>query len=433
MATPEPGPNRPVGTGPARGGIWPRMGRAYLAAVTAALLVVAILPTGVRAVVTTPIPADVAPAPPPIFTLPAAGEAPPPAELISDPVTPDAACGAWSLQSSYGGSWPTGSTWWEFACTYEWAPQCIGACNADWGGYLIWVDHFYFDGSTAVFYGEFFGDYYFDSMYTGTFCSYWWDEPTTLWYRFDTPECAYSQNAAPATSFTFSCGGLSCSFEGRTSSDSDGTIAAYDWNFGDGMTGSGATAGHTYAAPGSYPVTLTVTDDDGATAVAATSVSVTNAAPTASFTFSCGGLRCSFDGSGSADGDGTISAYQWDFGDGASASGASVQHAYPVVGSYSVTLMVTDNMGASRSASRPVALINLTARGDKLRGVQTVDLSWIGGTGATFHVFRDGANIAIVQASVYTDTLGKRGAGSYTYKVCVPAASACSNEAMVSF
>jgi hypothetical protein len=80
-----------------------------------------------------------------------------------------------------------------------------------------------------------------------------------------------------------------------------------------------------------------------------------------------------------------------------------------------------------------IALISLTARGYKVTGRQTVDLSWTGGTGATFYVFRDGAQIAIVQASAYTDNLGKRGTGRYTYTVCVPAASTCSNGAIVSF
>jgi PKD repeat protein len=432
MAAPEPGAKPRVRNGPARRNGWRRLGRGFLIGVTAASLVAALVPGEARAVVTTPNPADVAPAPPPIPALPLAGATPPPSELISDPIEPAAACGAWSLQSSYGGQWPTGSTWWEYACRYEW-PQCIGACNADWAP-SIWVDHFYWDGSNAVFYGEFFGDYYYDSMYYSSSCSYWWDEPTTRWYRLDTPECASSPNAAPAAELTFSCAGLSCSFDGSASSDSDGTIAAYHWDFGDGMTASGATAGHTYAAPAAYPVTLTVTDDDGSTAVASTLVSVTNVAPAASFKFSCAGLSCSFDGSESSDSDGTIATYHWDFGDGGSANGASsVQHAYSQAGSYVVTVKVTDNEGSTASTSRVIALISLTAQGHKVTGRQTVDLSWTGGTGATFYVFRDGAQIAIVQASAYTDNLGKRGTGRYIYTVCVPAASTCSNGAIVSF
>ncbi|HLF96061.1 MAG TPA: PKD domain-containing protein [Methylococcaceae bacterium] len=56
---------------------------------------------------------------------------------------------------------------------------------------------------------------------------------------------------------------LNVSFEGGSSTDSDGTIAAYDWNFGDGTTGSGASVAHTYNAVGNYTATLTVTDNSG--------------------------------------------------------------------------------------------------------------------------------------------------------------------------
>ena len=73
-------------------------------------------------------------------------------------------------------------------------------------------------------------------------------------------------NAAPTAAFTQSCVGLSCSFDATGSSDSDGTVASYSWNFGDGsQAGSGAKPNHVFPSAGSYPVTLTVTDNDGAT------------------------------------------------------------------------------------------------------------------------------------------------------------------------
>jgi PKD repeat protein len=59
---------------------------------------------------------------------------------------------------------------------------------------------------------------------------------------------------------------LEVSFDGSGSSDTDGTIVSYAWDFGDGATGTGAVVSHTYGAAGSYAATLTVTDDDGATA-----------------------------------------------------------------------------------------------------------------------------------------------------------------------
>ena len=81
-------------------------------------------------------------------------------------------------------------------------------------------------------------------------------------------------NVAPTASFTASPTGLSVSLDGAGSSDSDGTVAGYAWTFGDGATAEGMTASHTYASSGTYPVTLTVTDDDGATATTSTDVTV---------------------------------------------------------------------------------------------------------------------------------------------------------------
>jgi dipeptidyl aminopeptidase/acylaminoacyl peptidase len=82
-------------------------------------------------------------------------------------------------------------------------------------------------------------------------------------------------NAQPVASFTSACSGLTCSFDGYSSSDLDGTIKSYVWNFGDGTTGSGSTVSHTYAAGGSYSVTLTVTDNGGATGAVAKILAVT--------------------------------------------------------------------------------------------------------------------------------------------------------------
>jgi PKD repeat protein len=75
--------------------------------------------------------------------------------------------------------------------------------------------------------------------------------------------------------FTSTCSDLSCAFDGTASSDSDGTIV-HTWDFGDGSSASGATPSHAYAAAGSYQVTLTVTDDRGATGSATRVVTVAN-------------------------------------------------------------------------------------------------------------------------------------------------------------
>ena len=74
-------------------------------------------------------------------------------------------------------------------------------------------------------------------------------------------------NAPPVARTSVNCTALTCSFDGSTSVDPDGTITAYAWTFGDGNTSTDATTTNTYAAGGAYPVTLTVTDNDGATSV----------------------------------------------------------------------------------------------------------------------------------------------------------------------
>jgi subtilisin family serine protease len=84
-------------------------------------------------------------------------------------------------------------------------------------------------------------------------------------------------NAAPTASFTFQCTELACNFT-DTSSDSDGNIASWSWNFGDNTTSTAQNPARTYAAAGTYTVALTVTDNGGATA--STSQQVTVTAPT---------------------------------------------------------------------------------------------------------------------------------------------------------
>ncbi|WP_227132154.1 DUF4350 domain-containing protein [Halorubellus salinus] len=73
--------------------------------------------------------------------------------------------------------------------------------------------------------------------------------------------------------------GTSVSFDGTGSTDADGSVASYDWTFGDGATATGATPTHTYDTTGSYDATLTVTDDDGATDTATVTVTVEDGSP----------------------------------------------------------------------------------------------------------------------------------------------------------
>ena len=89
-------------------------------------------------------------------------------------------------------------------------------------------------------------------------------------------------NEAPTANFSFSCTGLTCDFDGSGSTDPDGSIVSYAWEFGDNNTTTTdlTVVNHTYGAEGTYTVTLTVTDDAGASATATQVVTVPTAVAT---------------------------------------------------------------------------------------------------------------------------------------------------------
>ena len=168
----------------------------------------------------------------------------------------------------------------------------------------------------------------------------------------------------------------------------------------------------------------------------------TNSAPSASFTYDCTDLACSFDGSGSSDSDGTIASYAWTFGNGASGSGASTNHTYGSGGTYTVTLTVTDNDGATDSASQNVTVsaapsggdLSLSANGYKQRGRHHIDLTWSGATSNKVDVYRNGSRITTTNNDgAYTDNTGRRGGATYTHRVCEAGTSVCSNTTTTSF
>jgi len=173
-------------------------------------------------------------------------------------------------------------------------------------------------------------------------------------------------NRPPVASFTESAEtvytGETIRFNASQSYDPDGTIVSYFWDFGDGTNASGVTVDHAYADDGNYAVTLTITDDDGATDTATATKTVLNRSPVAAFTESAEtvftGETIYFDASGSSDPDGTIISYFWNFGDGTNATGVIVDHAYIDNGSYTVTLTVTDDDGATDSATATKTVLN---------------------------------------------------------------------------
>ncbi|MFW6119022.1 MAG: PKD domain-containing protein [Planctomycetota bacterium] len=173
-----------------------------------------------------------------------------------------------------------------------------------------------------------------------------------------------SANEAPVASAsatpTSGTAPLEVNFDGSASSDGDGTITQYTWDFADGSTGSGATVSHIYSEAGTYDATLTVVDNYGTSASDTVTVTVEtpNSPPTASVsatpTSGFVPLEVSFDGSGSTDSDGNIASYTWEFGDGHSGTGAVVSHAYDEAGTYTATLTVSDDDGATDTAAATI-------------------------------------------------------------------------------
>ena len=174
---------------------------------------------------------------------------------------------------------------------------------------------------------------------------------------------AGATSAPPVAAFTASPSNLKVAFDASGSTASHGSVASYSWSFGDGTkeTDTTAATNHAYAAPGTYTVGLTVTDGANATNTITKQVTVSaaNQAPTAAFGTTVTGLGVALDGSASADPDGSIVSYAWDFGDGspvATGSTSSTTHTYVKGGTYPVSLTVTDDRSGTGTVTRSVTV-----------------------------------------------------------------------------
>lgn len=181
--------------------------------------------------------------------------------------------------------------------------------------------------------------------------------------RDDSITVATSDNKTPTAEFSHSPETPQVNervyFNGLLSEDSDGTIIGYNWDFGDGGTGSGENPNHTYTAAKTYTVVLTVTDNDGAQDSSDQSITVESSL-TAEFSYSPPapkrGEAVHFNGGLSGGGGGTIAGYTWDFGDGGTGGGETANHTYTASGTYTVTLKVTDSKGASDTCEKSITV-----------------------------------------------------------------------------
>ncbi|NOQ53869.1 MAG: PKD domain-containing protein [Thermoplasmata archaeon] len=193
------------------------------------------------------------------------------------------------------------------------------------------------------------------------------------------------------------------SFDATNSSDKDGSITSFHWDFGDNAETMGQTAIHVYDSFGIFNVTLTVTDDLGKKSIFVQTIivnalprAVIGANPEVQFI----NEAIAFSGEGSTDADGNIASFLWDFGDGNGSTQPNPQYTYEQVGSYMVTLTITDNRGAQSVDTRFVRIkfrsydVNFTlvgANSDNQRQFTAV------GTTSVFNITIDVDNLNMVR------------------------------------
>lgn len=160
-----------------------------------------------------------------------------------------------------------------------------------------------------------------------------------------------------------------------------------------------------------------------------------NIPPAASFLYSCSDLACDFDGTASSDIDGSIATYSWDFGDGNGSSTATAANTYATSGSYSVTLTVTDNQGASSGTSQAVTVsdgtippvVDVTLTGSRSSNGGNITLNWGGATTTNVDIYVNGSlNGTTVNDGTITYRVNRK--STYSFTVCEEGSTtACSN------
>ena len=198
------------------------------------------------------------------------------------------------------------------------------------------------------------------------------------------------KNPPPDASFTITPSSVTVGdtvhFDASATTDANGMVKSLTWDLGDGAAGAGPKVDHVYTKSGYFVVTLTATDDDDASSTVRHAVVVqasTTGGGSGDGGCSGGGSTCGgdsvvplavisglpscsgiqpgqsfhLDASLSRVSDGTIKSYAWTFGDGTTAAGAEVDHAYSTQGYYEVSLTVTDSSGRQGTAYGHISVI----------------------------------------------------------------------------
>jgi PKD repeat protein len=179
-----------------------------------------------------------------------------------------------------------------------------------------------------------------------------------------------------------------------------GAISSRQWSFGDGGTATGQSPSHTYAAPGTYTVSLTVTGGGGSRSASSTiTVAAGGGPPQASFTYSPQSPAIGEEVIFTDTSTGSPTAWQWDFGDGATASEQNPTHAFSAEGTYTVTLTASNAVGADSASA-------------------TVTACCDAGEESTFYLAAVANNPGDAGTSWNTDVeINNRGATALTYEV----------------
>lgn len=220
---------------------------------------------------------------------------------------------------------------------------------------------------------------------------------------------------APAAIFSVGGAGLSRSF----SDLSTGSPTSWSWAFGDGGTSTLASPSHTYAAPGTYNVCLTVSNACSS-ATTCQSITVSCNAASASFSYSVNNLSASFTNTTT----GSLIGQTWNFGDGNLSTNANPTHTYSVPGTYLVCLTTTDSCGTdSTCQSVTVSCAAPVAAFSALPVQSTVVFTDLSGGSPTSWLwsFGDG-NLSVVQNPTHVYS------SSGLYQVCLTVTDSCGTD-----
>jgi PKD repeat protein len=175
-----------------------------------------------------------------------------------------------------------------------------------------------------------------------------------------------AENRSPQASFSANPPGggkgVEIIFDASASEDGDGTIQLFQWDFGDGGEAEGKVVTYRYERPGTFTVTLTVTDNRQSKTSSTRQIKIENTIPPVAHIniYPQEGntdTLFEFNGSTSGDHDGRIQSFVWEFGDGSTANGPRVTHKFSQKGDFFVRLTVTDNDGLEGTREKAVRVI----------------------------------------------------------------------------